>query len=328
MPSSFTETFPDDVIIDSATLYADLGDSGLRKAPGLAVDAVPEKFKTTGTAYYRLSSTDYEQVAVTAQVFSSAHNVTANKWGAILVMMNSSGTVSTKVVATPQAYNDEASAIAALPSADSGKVAIGYITINNDTGTWVANTDDLTAGSDLTAAYFYDSDLSAMVPLGGTRGGITFDKGEEWRNIPADGLRGKVAMLDRKTSSDPKLTGTCLLFGPDMVSNVLEPGSTSVNTGTSPNATQTITPVAPGTLLQRGDYRRFECIWDRGNGGQAKVTFTMGLVSTWTLGAQDNNEGEIPITIEARQDPEILLATGPYSPFSIELTGPDIASAA
>ena len=80
----------------------------------------------------------------------------------VLVQINAAGTISTKVPASPQAYNSAPLALAALPSADAGNIALGYIAIANNAGDWTANTDDLTDGSDLTTATFVDATEVAL----------------------------------------------------------------------------------------------------------------------------------------------------------------------
>lgn len=128
---------------------------------GLAIDAVPEKFKTTATAFYKVAGAQYTKAAATAIVFSAAHPVTASKFGAILVQINAAGTVSTKITGatqtTAQAFATAAAALAALPMPDAGNVALGYIQIAAKAALWTANTDDMTNGSDLTTAAFIDA---------------------------------------------------------------------------------------------------------------------------------------------------------------------------
>jgi hypothetical protein len=131
----------------------------------LAIDAVPEKFKTTTTATYKIDGKTYTKNATTAIVFTAAHVVTASKFGVVLVQINAAGTVSTKVPSATQAYNSAVLALAALPQPDAGNVALGYIAIANNTGDWTANTDDLTNGSDLTTATFVDVVPTGSVPL-------------------------------------------------------------------------------------------------------------------------------------------------------------------
>jgi hypothetical protein len=118
-------------------------------------DAV--KFKTTQTAAYTINGVSHTKAATDSLTFSAAHTITAAKFGVILVQINAAGTISTKVPASPQAYASAPLALAALPAADAGNVALGYIAIENNAGDWVANTDDLTDGSDLTTAAFNDS---------------------------------------------------------------------------------------------------------------------------------------------------------------------------
>lgn len=148
---SVTATLADGVLVD--------GD--------LAISATAEKFKTTATAYYRISGVQYSKAATDNLVFSAAHTINTagaagTYWGAFLVQINAAGTVSTKVVSADQVYATEALAIAALPAADAGNVALGYITVNSSEATaWTANTDDLTDGSDCVEANFADSAVAS-----------------------------------------------------------------------------------------------------------------------------------------------------------------------
>jgi hypothetical protein len=130
--------------------------SGVLYAAGLAIHSVAEQFKTTNRFVGRLNGETFGKAATTALTFSAAHVVTASKFGAILVQITPTGTISTKVVGSPQAYTTAAAALAALPAADAGNVAMGYIAIAAKAATWTANTDDLTNGSDLTTASFND----------------------------------------------------------------------------------------------------------------------------------------------------------------------------
>lgn len=135
--------------------------------PGvLAIDAVPEKFKLITTTIVALFAGVVKTKApATAIVFTAAHVITANKFGVILVQMDDAGTVSTKVSAATQAYDTAAAALAAIPSADANKLAIGYIAIANNAGDWTANTDDMTDGSDVTTATF--NNYTARKPFTG-----------------------------------------------------------------------------------------------------------------------------------------------------------------
>jgi len=141
---------------DATPLAASVMGNALLVNGKLAIDATAEKFKTAVPSVVRINDVVYTKAATTALVFTANHVVNASKFGIILVQQNAAGTISTKVPLTPQLYNTAPLALAALPSADTGNVAIGYIAIANNTGDWTANTDDLTDGSDLTTATFVD----------------------------------------------------------------------------------------------------------------------------------------------------------------------------
>jgi hypothetical protein len=123
----------------------------------LAISATAEKFKTTQISAFLIGGVSHLKVATDDLVFSAAHVITASKFGVILIQINAAGTISTKVPASPQAYDDAPTALAALPAADAGNIALGYIAIENNAGDWTANTDDLTNASDVTTAAFTDS---------------------------------------------------------------------------------------------------------------------------------------------------------------------------
>lgn len=137
-----------------------LTSAGVLYPAGLAIDATPEKFKTTNRAVIRYNGETIGKAATTALTFTAAHPVTASKFGVVLVQMTPAGVISTKIPGATQttamAYATAAAALAALPAADTGNVALGYIAIANNAGDWTANTDDLTDGSDVTTATFVD----------------------------------------------------------------------------------------------------------------------------------------------------------------------------
>lgn len=135
-------------------------DDGMLNSSALAIDAVPEKFKT-GAFSYMIAGVGYAKAAATAEVFAAAYTVTASKWGAFLIQINAAGTVTSKVVSNAQAYATEAEAILALPAPTAANVRIGYITVNADSGGWTATTDDMTDGSDCTEANFYSTPTAA-----------------------------------------------------------------------------------------------------------------------------------------------------------------------
>jgi hypothetical protein len=108
--------------------------SALLSEAGLATTTATEKFKTTKKAYV----SDANRLIVTKNAtdnltLSAAHTITAGKYGIVLVQLQTSnGAISTKVVASPQAYETAAEAQQHCPAPDSGKVAIGRFVIKAD----------------------------------------------------------------------------------------------------------------------------------------------------------------------------------------------------
>jgi len=128
----------------------------------LAISATPEEFKTAQTSAFVINGVSHTKAATDNLTFSAAHVITLSKFGVILIQINAAGTISTKVPLATQLYDDAPTALAALPDADAGNVALGYIAIANDGTEWVANTDDLTNGSDVTTAAFNDTTEVAL----------------------------------------------------------------------------------------------------------------------------------------------------------------------
>lgn len=138
-------------------------------AGALAIDGNPVKFQL-GLSRYAIGGLVFEKAAATAIVFSAAHVVTAAKYGAILVQISNAGVVSSKITGATQttamAYTTLAAAIAALPVADAGKRAIGYITVLAGVGDWTANTSNMTNGSGATTVVFNTNAATVTSALG------------------------------------------------------------------------------------------------------------------------------------------------------------------
>lgn len=147
--------------------WRDYLSDGVLQIGTLAIDAVPEKFKTTTVLYWRRNGIQFSKAATTAIVFSAAHVITASKYGIVLVQITDAGVFSTKVPGATQttamAYTTSALALAAKPAVDAGNTEVGYMIIQNNAGDWTANTDDLTAASDITAVTFVDA-TAATIP--------------------------------------------------------------------------------------------------------------------------------------------------------------------
>lgn len=127
----------------------------------IAIDAAPEKFQISTGFTYSIHGVKYTKAAATAITFTAAHACTASKYLAILLQIDSAGTVSSRVPlidgrsqTATQGYDSYDAAVAALPQTEADKVAFGMIVVLADGTGWTANTDDMTAGSDLTSVAF------------------------------------------------------------------------------------------------------------------------------------------------------------------------------
>jgi len=121
-----------DGIVTGLTIAKNVG------AVTFATNAVASAFRVGGVAVAFVGSA--------TQAFSAAHKITMGKWGAVLlqVTQGATTTLATKVVASTQAYTSAADAVAALPAADTGYLAIGHILIQAAVAAdWDAQTDYL-----------------------------------------------------------------------------------------------------------------------------------------------------------------------------------------
>lgn len=125
-------------------------DTAILRAGAITVHSTPEQL-ALALSRYIVGGRVFEKAAATAITFTAAHVITALKFGIILLSVNNAGTVSSKVPLATQAYATAGEALAALPVVDTDKVAIGYLLIENNAVDWTANTDDLTAASDIQA---------------------------------------------------------------------------------------------------------------------------------------------------------------------------------
>lgn len=161
----------------------------------LAIHSTPEQF-AVGAHVVRAAGKFVEKAATGALTFTAAHVITASKYGIILVQEDSAGAISTKVPASPQAYNDAATALAALPAADANKVAIGYIAIANNAGDWTGNTDDLTDASDVTTATFVSNAATIKFCDTGSTAPVAFEVKEATRSATATDYQDLTGTFD------------------------------------------------------------------------------------------------------------------------------------
>lgn len=120
--------------------------------PNLRIDASePEDYELDAFAY-AINGVLYNKALVDGGDFSAAHVVTALKFGIILLQIDTSGTITSKVPAatptTAMAFATYDEAVRNLPAPDANKAPVGYIVIEADSGNWTANTDDMTPGGD------------------------------------------------------------------------------------------------------------------------------------------------------------------------------------
>jgi hypothetical protein len=137
-------------------------DTGVVTNPGLAIGSTPERFANAAFTFLIDDVTYTKAVNAAGTVFSAAHVIgdgASALWGVVNVYISTAGAWYTQVPLTPQIYTTAALALAAAEAqpAPGGYVKVGNILINSDTTTWTANTDDMTAGSDLTTATFISS---------------------------------------------------------------------------------------------------------------------------------------------------------------------------
>lgn len=147
-------------VVNASLMVSHKGFTQTVTNPNLEVDArtVAAASKTNlrcGPFDYLIDGVFYHKEAAYGLTFTAAHPVTADKWGAILLLINAAGVYSTLISGatqtTAQAYTNSADARAALPPVPAGKCAIGILVIEAKNATWTANTDDLVAASDLEA---------------------------------------------------------------------------------------------------------------------------------------------------------------------------------
>lgn len=122
---------------------------GITTALSLVKNAGAATFKTSTVASaFQVGGTALAFTGAAAQAFTAAHPITAGKWGAILLQVSQASltAVTSKIVGatqtTAQAYATAADAVAALPAADAGCLAVAHILIQAGT-TWTANTSYL-----------------------------------------------------------------------------------------------------------------------------------------------------------------------------------------
>jgi hypothetical protein len=140
------------------------------------------------------------------------------------------------------------------------------------------------------------------VQLTTSRGGWTFDPGEEWDDFAFPGRVMNTKECRELVKLTPTLKGSAMIVGEDQVS-AYRPGGTWSDSTTLEDV-RLFRPNEVRTELTVADYLTdVFCVWKRQRGDYIAVEFPYAISTSWSLGAQDADEGLIPIVIEAAQSP-------------------------
>jgi hypothetical protein len=160
----------------------------------------------------------------------------------------------------------------------------------------------------------------SQVDIGVTRGGVAPEFNDEYRNVPFDGKRVKIAGLDRIIDSAPVITGTLLQFDEKKGTQFI-PGATKVTAGTP--AVSTITGPKRSTKITKAQLLKSPRIrYARSGGGTVdiKAPYALGFINT--INAQDKSEGEFVFRMEAELDPDAVGFTTDDPGFVVVVTDP------
>lgn len=153
--------------------------------------------------------------------------------------------------------------------------------------------------------------------FGAFQGGLKFDPANTYRNVEFDGKRSAVGLLDRKTMTAPKLSGTVIQLSTTNVTQI-EPGASVTATGAWTGSTSYLQKRSAG-LLVIGDYLTdVRAIWLRGSGAFVQVRFPQAIVTKYDITSQDGAEVAIALEIEARLNMSASGANVGDVPFRIE----------
>lgn len=140
------------------------------------------------------------------------------------------------------------------------------------------------------------------VQLTASRGGWTFDPGEEWEDHPFPGRTMNTRGCRELVGLKPTIKGTALMTGEAQVS-AARPDGTWTDSATLDNV-RLFTPNALRTELTVDDYlANVFLIWKRQRGDYLAVEFPFAINTAWGMSSQDNDEGLVPLALEAAQSP-------------------------
>jgi hypothetical protein len=142
-------------------------------------------------------------------------------------------------------------------------------------------------------------------PLSASRGGLSFDPGTTFRQVPYDGQTADVVGLDRKVYIKPTIKGKFLQYTHHELAK-FEPGA---------NVHLQTTPLGAGIMLVVGQYvNNLRLIFERASGGYVEVVFPKALCEKYTVAGQDKSEPEVDAEFTAKRDTTVQTTEGlaPY----------------
>src|SRR5690349_22709756 len=133
-----------------------------------------------------------------------------------------------------------------------------------------------------------------------TRGGLTFEPGEEWDEFTYPGRTMATVGCRELVRLKPVIKGTALLTGEDQIT-AFRPDGVWADHATITGA-RTFTPNDLREYFTAADYLDVMCLWKRQRGDYIAVQFPVAVCGAWDLDAKDGDEGLQQIVLEAVQD--------------------------
>lgn len=135
-------------------------------------------------------------------------------------------------------------------------------------------------------------------------GGLECELKTERRNLPFDGKRSNVALLDRNVNFDGRIRGAMKEMTNALLAQY-EGGATLVTVTGGPTGATQVQPKPSGTLYVAGDYlSNVRAVWQLSDSTRYfQVRFMKALIVDWTpIKGTDKEEVPFNIVIEPRLD--------------------------
>ena len=140
------------------------------------------------------------------------------------------------------------------------------------------------------------------VQLTVSRGGWSFDPGEEWDDFAFPGRVMNTKGCRELVRLKPAIKGTAMMTGEAQVSAYRPDGQWADSAVL--DDVRLYTPNALRADLTAADYlTNVFCVWKRQRGDFIAVEFPFAISTSWGIAAADADEGQIAIVIEAAQSP-------------------------